>query len=193
MKKKVCDLAKELGVDSKVVLDALAEIGSGVTHHLAQIEDDVQEDVAKLIGAKSEEKATPESSRVKFWARARTLKIARTGGSICFSKHILVVPVDDERVSVMRSILSGKSVSPNEEIWEVVDKPHEDEAKRLSFSDMLTDLIFTGLNKEPARSGIEAVRNMYTDEELGKLGFDAWREPRRLILRTVEKKSLIRH
>ncbi|MGE5590759.1 MAG: translation initiation factor IF-2 N-terminal domain-containing protein, partial [Bacillota bacterium] len=80
-KKRVYELAKELGQDSKKILDALAKLGVEVKNHMSTVEPDVAEQVVGMLKAPGRAKASaakPAADATATAVKAPPARGART-------------------------------------------------------------------------------------------------------------------
>lgn len=180
----VASIAEAAGIDAEDVERTLTQPkaikpGTAVKNHQSGESD------------KEEPKVREEQKKeVRFWTIAiRHLIGLDDGKKIKFEDHALVLDAEEDKkeIAVVRSL---QNIIGRYEIYEVVNEPLGEDSKEFyAFQELLERLVYTGQHGERSKSGIKAVRAMFSHEELvgmKEYGFD----PRRIIQKTLRTKSL---
>lgn len=176
----VASIAEAAGVDAAdnertLTQPEAIKLGTAMKNHQSVETDETKEKPKK---------------EVRFWTVAIRQLIGLKGGKqLKFEDHVLVLDAeeDKEKIATVRIL---QNVKGRYEIYEVLDKPWDDDSKEFyNLQELLEGLVYTGQHGERSRSGIKAIRALFSHEELlgmKEYGFD----PRRLIQKTLRSKSL---
>lgn len=159
MAKKVHELARELGLTSKELIEKLNQMGVSVTSHMSALDDDV---VAKVQGDKGMKdgettivKVQPKSAKKNVEDTPRVVVQAATVTTAASSKTS-----DKEEHKTDRAVKSVKTdrLSKEDEATEVVEKTKEDETpKRRVFR--------VNIDAEKGKETVEIPKEMMQEKE----------------------------
>lgn len=130
-----------------------------------------------------------QAKAVRFWTQATKHLVQAGSERIEFKDNVLVLDAEDdiETIALVRSL---RNIAGRYAIYEVLDKPYEDESdEAVAFSRMLEDIVFTGHNREHSKAGMKAVCALFSSDELAEMGANR-SDPRRLVMKALRSKSL---
>ena len=143
----------------------------------------IEDDKAKVKShGDVQSKTSVKADEVKFWSSISNYMIATAGRNIQFSNHVFCPKTGDHDEEIVR-----QTNTPY--VYEVVDKPFEDEAKLARFNSFLSDILFTGERGEPSRRGIIAIQALFSAHECDDLVAGGKTKADQLIVRVMRTKS----
>jgi hypothetical protein len=176
---KVHELAKDMGLDIKTVLEL-----TGKGNHLEKLSDEEAEKVR--VAYKTGTIPVNRNGKARFWALVRNMKIVRNSTeTISFYDYAFVCDEKSPDAADIRY-----AMKTNSDVFEVEDKPFQDEGDIANFRKVLQAVVFTGAMGEVSRDrGITCLRAIFWPDELAmSSGPSATAE--RLIERALKTKSI---
>lgn len=131
------------------------------------------------------------SGLVLFWSTNKNhlidQSIIGTEKSVMIKEHALWLDAEEDAVLIkrIRRLLLT-------DVFEVKEEPFDEESREyFEFSDLLDELLFTGHTGERSKMGVKAVRALFSEEELAKMGGNGF-DPRRLRDKALRTRSVVR-
>lgn len=195
MSKKVHELAKELDIPTKQVLEITGMEMEGSGAHLktltAEQEAIVKEKVREIqnnAGLTGAPDRAVGGKTVRFWSPIRNCRLATDGGSDIVVEDWVVTA---KKGSELEKQLRAASVQSPDILKTVVDKPFEKEELRTGMSKKMGDLVFTGIHREVSSDGLKCVAKLFSEKEITELDLaaDAYVRAGQLVSAAARTKS----
>ena len=108
-KMRVHELARELGMDNKELVDILQKKNVEIKNHMSTIEDNIAEEIRSEVSSKGEKKTSGEEEKAAGNPDAAAEGREATAGSrLVFKVQVMAVtaplPPDDKRLKGMRNV-----------------------------------------------------------------------------------------
>jgi hypothetical protein len=135
----------------------------------------------KTVGNPFAERVT---KTVRFWSDYSSHQVAVSPGkNLKFSDHLLELEANDPNADKVRKIAGSH-------IRELIDEPFKKEDELARFNKFLTDIVFSGENNSPSKSGAAAVQSMLRRvEDAGLVNKAGVSLPNLLVMRILKTKS----
>jgi|GEM_PF-5441772 len=176
---QIFELAQELGVETKRVMEIL-----GKTSHLNAVTEQEAEAVRNAIA-----KPQPEQKPVRFISTIRAHKVATPTGNVTFEDYKFA---NYRGTMAVEAILDAMTRDPR--IMILREEPFESDDDRAIFRDMISQMVFTGPNDEPALdSGLAFLQAWFNRNEMDEVAVIMQKSLKTLIERAVRTKSYTRN